>query len=150
MADKAQPDEHRQQKEDIEDFGTVALTQGAHVIHCLTVIGQVEGHSEAPQGQKTTKYEHVIPQLVAVQEDPRIEGLLVLLNTVGGDVEAGLADLRRQQAQRNAGAGRRALHRHPAGGERAPQLHRAHGHHDGAPGASFRGDFGSPADYAQL
>ena len=46
---------------------------------------------EAPQGQKTTKYEHVIPQLVAVQEDPAIEGLLVLLNTVGGDVEAGLA-----------------------------------------------------------
>ena len=91
MADKAQPDEHRQQKEDIEDFGTVSLTQGAHVIHCLTVIGQIEGHTEAPQGQKTTKYEHVIPQLVAVQEDPRIEGLLVLLNTVGGDVEAGLA-----------------------------------------------------------
>ena len=59
--------------------------------HCLTVIGQVEGHTEAPQGQKTTKYEHVIPQLAAVQEDPRIEGLLVLLNTVGGDVEAGLA-----------------------------------------------------------
>ena len=48
------------------------------------------GHSEAPQGQKTTKYEHVIPQLVAAQEDPRIEGLLVLLNTGGGDVEAGL------------------------------------------------------------
>ena len=66
-------------------------TRGGHVIHCLTVIGQIEGHSEAPQGQKTTKYEHVIPQLVAVQEDPRIEGLLVLLNTVGGDVEAGLA-----------------------------------------------------------
>jgi len=55
------------------------------------VIGQIEGHTEAPQGQKTTKYEHVIPQLVAVQEDPRIEGLLVLLNTVGGDVETGLA-----------------------------------------------------------
>ena len=74
MADKAQPDEHRQQKEDIEDFGTVALTQGAHVIHCLTVIGQIEGHTEAPQGQKTTKYEHVIPQLVAVQEDPPHRG----------------------------------------------------------------------------
>ncbi len=55
------------------------------------MIGQIEGHVEAPQGQKTTKYEHVIPQLVAVQENPRIEGLLVLLNTVGGDVEAGLA-----------------------------------------------------------
>ena len=91
MADKAQPDEHRQQKEDIEDFGTVALTQGGHVIHCLTVIGQVEGHSEAPQGQKTTKYEHVIPQLVAIEEDQSIRGLLVILNTVGGDVEAGLA-----------------------------------------------------------
>ena len=78
-------------KEELEDLGTVTLRQGAHTIHCLTVIGQVEGHSEAPQGQKTTKYEHVIPQLVAVQEDPGIEGLLVLLNTVGGDVEAGLA-----------------------------------------------------------
>ena len=78
-------------QEQLETMGTVSLTKGAHAIHCLTVIGQIEGHVEAPQGQKTTKYEHVIPQLVAVQEDPRIEGLLVLLNTVGGDVEAGLA-----------------------------------------------------------
>ena len=84
-------EQHRMEKEDIEDLGTVTLSRGGHVIHCLTVIGQIEGHTEAPQGQKTTKYEHVIPQLVAVQEDPRIEGLLVLLNTVGGDVEAGLA-----------------------------------------------------------
>ena len=84
-------EQHRMEKEDIEDLGTVTLTRGGHTIHCLTVIGQIEGHMEAPQGQKTTKYEHVIPQLVAVQEDPRIEGLLVLLNTVGGDVETGLA-----------------------------------------------------------
>ena len=84
-------EQHRMEKEDIEDLGTVTLARGEHVIHCLTVIGQIEGHSEAPQGQKTTKYEHVIPQLVAAQEDPRIEGLLVLLNTVGGDVESGLA-----------------------------------------------------------
>ena len=49
------------------------------------MIGQIEGHVEAPQGQKTTKYEHVIPQLVAVQEDPAVEGLLVLINTVGGE-----------------------------------------------------------------
>ena len=74
-------EQHRMEKEDIEDLGTVTLSRGGHVIHCLTVIGQIEGHTEAPQGQKTTKYEHVIPQLVAVQEDPRIEGLLVLLNT---------------------------------------------------------------------
>ena len=78
-------------QDQLEAMGTVSLTKGAHAIHCLTVIGQIEGHVEAPQGQKTTKYEHVIPQLVAVQEDPAIEGLLVLLNTVGGDVEAGLA-----------------------------------------------------------
>ena len=89
MNDETQlTDARRLEKEEIEDLGTVTLARGEHVIHCLTVIGQIEGHSEAPQGQKTTKYEHVIPQLVAAQEDPRIEGLLVLLNTVGGDVEA--------------------------------------------------------------
>ena len=92
MNDETQlTDARRLEKEEIEDLGTVTLARGEHVIHCLTVIGQIEGHTEAPQGQKTTKYEHVIPQLVAVQEDPRIEGLLVLLNTVGGDVETGLA-----------------------------------------------------------
>lgn len=81
----------RAEREEIEDMGVVYRTKGRHAIHCLTVVGQIEGHVDAPQGQKTTKYEHVIPQLVAVQEDPQIEGLLVLLNTVGGDVEAGLA-----------------------------------------------------------
>lgn len=84
-------DMRRLEKEQIEDLGSVYCTRGLHAIHCLTVVGQIEGHVEAPQGQKTTKYEHVIPQLVAVQEDEQIEGLLVLLNTVGGDVEAGLA-----------------------------------------------------------
>lgn len=71
--------------------GIVAATKGRHAIHCLTVIGTIEGHSLAPDNQKTTKYEHVIPQLVDLEEDPGIEGLLVVLNTVGGDVEAGLA-----------------------------------------------------------
>ena len=92
MNDKTQlTDERRLEKEEIEDLGTVTLARGEHVIHCLTVIGQIEGHYLQPSNTKTTKYEHVIPQLAAVQEDPRIEGLLVLLNTVGGDVEAGLA-----------------------------------------------------------
>ena len=71
-------DQQRLEKERIEDDGTVTLTRGGHAIHCLTVIGQVEGHTEAPQGQKTTKYEHVIPQLAAVQagrlEDWELEG----------------------------------------------------------------------------
>ena len=89
--DETLVEQQRLEKEQIEDLGSVYRTRGRHAIHCLTVVGQIEGHVEAPQGQKTTKYEHVIPQLVAVQEDPGIEGLLVILNTVGGDVEAGLA-----------------------------------------------------------
>ena len=90
--EKSSPvEQQRLEQDQIEDLGSIWRTRGKHAIHCLTVVGQVEGHVEAPQGQKTTKYEHVIPQLVAVQEDPGIEGLLVLLNTVGGDVEAGLA-----------------------------------------------------------
>ncbi len=60
-------------------------------IHCLTIIGQIEGHLQLPPQNKTTKYEHVIPQIVAIEQNPAIEGLLVILNTVGGDVEAGLA-----------------------------------------------------------
>lgn len=60
-------------------------------IHCLTVIGQVEGHFMLSEQTKTTKYEHVLPALVAIEESPKIKGLLILLNTVGGDVEAGLA-----------------------------------------------------------
>ena len=62
-------EQQRLEKEQIEDMGSVYRTRGAHAIHCLTVIGQVEGHVEAPQGQKTTKYEHVIPQLLAVEQD---------------------------------------------------------------------------------
>ncbi|WP_278892046.1 ATP-dependent Clp protease proteolytic subunit [Heyndrickxia sp. FSL K6-6286] len=60
-------------------------------IHCLTIVGQIEGHMQLPPQNKTTKYEHVIPQIVAIEQNPKIEGLLVILNTVGGDVEAGLA-----------------------------------------------------------
>lgn len=79
------------QYDQIEQSGSVTSDKGAHVIHCLTVIGQIEGHYILPSQNKTTKYEHVIPQLVAIEEDPQIEGLLIVLNTVGGDVEAGLA-----------------------------------------------------------
>ncbi len=78
-------------REEILETGSILRTRGRYPIHVLTVIGQIEGHSLAPASQKTTKYEHVIPQLVAVEEDPEISGLLVILNTVGGDVEAGLA-----------------------------------------------------------
>ena len=60
-------------------------------IHCLSIIGQIEGHQILPEDVKTTKYEHVLPMLAAIDESPEITGLLILLNTVGGDVEAGLA-----------------------------------------------------------
>ena len=59
-------------------------------IHCLTIVGQMEGHIQLPPQNKTTKYEHMIPQIVAIEQNPKIEGLLLFLNTVGGDVEAGL------------------------------------------------------------
>lgn len=60
-------------------------------IHVLSIIGQVEGHVQLPPQNKTTKYEHLLPQLIAVEQNPKIEGLVILLNTIGGDVEAGLA-----------------------------------------------------------
>lgn len=75
----------------IVNFGSVTATKGKHPIHCLTVIGQIEGHYVLSEQNKTTKYEHVIPALVAIEEDPEVKGLLMILNTVGGDVEAGLA-----------------------------------------------------------
>ncbi|MCL2563624.1 MAG: ATP-dependent Clp protease proteolytic subunit [Oscillospiraceae bacterium] len=59
-------------------------------IHCITIVGQIEGHQVLAENLKTTKYEHVMPQLAAIEESPEIEGLLILLNTVGGDIEAGL------------------------------------------------------------
>ena len=75
----------------IKELGSVEAVNGKHKIFCLTIIGEIEGHNILPEQSKTTKYEHVIPQVVAVEQDDSIEGMLVILNTVGGDVEAGLA-----------------------------------------------------------
>lgn len=87
-ADKAVPD---MGGESIKEFGIAAAGGGRHNIFCLNIIGQVEGHYILPPDNKTTKYEHIIPSLVAIEQDDSAEGLLILLNTVGGDVEAGLA-----------------------------------------------------------
>ena len=86
-----QTDSQERREEQIYHSGSVTTEGGLHKIHCLTVIGQVEGHYILPPQNKTTKYEHVIPQLVAIEQADDIEGLLLILNTVGGDVEAGLA-----------------------------------------------------------
>ncbi|WP_084110889.1 ClpP family protease [Caldanaerobius fijiensis] len=72
-------------------MGTTEIPNALGDIHCLTIIGQIEGHLVLPPQNKTTKYEHIIPQLIAIEQDPKINGLLIILNTVGGDVEAGLA-----------------------------------------------------------
>lgn len=78
--------------ENIKEFGQLPPNkEGESPIHCITIIGQVEGHMSLPPQNKTTKYEHLIPQIVGLCDNPKIKGILVILNTVGGDVEAGLA-----------------------------------------------------------
>ncbi|MBC7325559.1 MAG: ATP-dependent Clp protease proteolytic subunit, partial [Moorella sp. (in: Bacteria)] len=79
------------QVENIKELGQTNVADYKSEIQCLQIVGQIEGHLVLPPQNKTTKYEHIIPQLVAVEQDPGIKGLLVVLNTVGGDVEAGLA-----------------------------------------------------------
>ena len=81
--------EERQQQ--AVDMGSATIHTQDGTIHTLTIVGQIEGHQEAPQGAKTTKYEHVLPLLTAVEESDEVDGLLILLNTMGGDIEAGLA-----------------------------------------------------------
>lgn len=80
-----------EQNQQMIDTGIIAAENAPYNIRCLTIIGQIEGHYVLPATSKTTKYEHIIPALVAIEEDSSVEGLLVVLNTVGGDVEAGLA-----------------------------------------------------------
>ncbi|MCD8397126.1 MAG: ATP-dependent Clp protease proteolytic subunit [Lachnospiraceae bacterium] len=80
--------QEKEQREAIRETGEVTL-HGK--IHLLSVIGEIEGHECLPNNSKTTKYEHVLPKLAAIEDSPDIDGLLILLNTVGGDVEAGLA-----------------------------------------------------------
>lgn len=101
MVQPKDTNEEQQPKEDkpsgliekIQQLGQTSVPQMSQdsKIHCLTIVGQIEGHLQLPPQNKTTKYEHLIPQIVAIEQNPKIEGVLVILNTVGGDVEAGLA-----------------------------------------------------------
>lgn len=88
-----QLDREESQDKQIQEMGQVVLDGNSrkHKVELLTVIGEIEGHESAPSHSKTTKYEHVLPKLALIEDDEEIEGLLILLNTVGGDVEAGLA-----------------------------------------------------------
>jgi ATP-dependent protease ClpP protease subunit len=91
MVSLSQGETGQEKTQNLKELGVQALPEQKSSIFCLPIIGQIEGHIVLPSQNKTTKYEHVIPQLVAVEENPDVSALLILLNTVGGDVEAGLA-----------------------------------------------------------
>ncbi|TYQ13246.1 UNVERIFIED_CONTAM: ATP-dependent protease ClpP protease subunit [Acetivibrio alkalicellulosi] len=91
LDEQAKEKDKKTELSEIKEFGKTAVKNSKGNIHCLTVIGQIEGHVILPPQNKTTKYEHVIPQLVAIEESEEIDALMLILNTVGGDVEAGLA-----------------------------------------------------------
>ena len=91
MEAKKEPEMKKQEQSQIVELGSDITKSGKGSIYTLTIIGQVEGHQVAPETVKTTKYEHVLPLLAGIEESDDIDGLLLLLNTVGGDIEAGLA-----------------------------------------------------------
>lgn len=91
VSDKSDIEKKLDEAELAEKIGQTVSQNSKHLIHCLTVIGQIEGHYVLAEQNKATKYEHIIPSLVAIEQDRSVEGLMIILNTVGGDVEAGLA-----------------------------------------------------------
>ena len=113
---KESVEKEEQQNKQIRDMGQVILNENSnkYKVELLTIIGEVEGHESAPSHSKTTKYEHVLPKLAMIEDDKSVDGLLVLLNTVGGDVEAGLAIAEMiasfKRAHSVPGTWRRSLH----------------------------------------
>ena len=90
MYDEAEEPREGGELRQIVEMGSSVVTNRHGTVHCLTIIGQIEGHMVLPGNTKTTKYEHVLPLLASVEESDEVDGLLLLLNTVGGDIEAGL------------------------------------------------------------
>lgn len=88
-----QQEKNQNENEEIKEMGQLTLEQGKarHKIHLLSIIGEVEGHETLSPNAKTTKYEHVLPKLASIEDDDSVDGVLVIINTVGGDVESGLA-----------------------------------------------------------
>ena len=115
-----------EQNQQMIDNGMIATVNAPHNIHCLSIIGQIEGHFLLPPQTKTTKYEHLIPALAAIEQDSTVEGLMVVLNTVGGDVEA--------------------FYRSTAGGQHRRELYSSVGYDDDTPGPHERHGARSSAD----
>ena len=91
MNEQKNPEMRKQEREQLVELGSDLTRTGSSNIYTLTIIGQIEGHQVAPETVKTTKYEHILPLLAGIEESDEVDGLLLLLNTVGGDIEAGLA-----------------------------------------------------------
>lgn len=132
----------KQKTDRIVELGSSVVTNHHGTIHCLTIIGQIEGHTNAPDNAKTTKYEHLLPLLASLEESDDVDGVLILLNTVGGDVEAGLAiaemiaGMTKPTATLVLGGGHSIGI--PLGGFRPHQYDRAIGLYDSASGAYER------------
>ena len=90
-SEKSRVSKENEEFDYLEKSGSVVAEKNGNKIHCISIVGQIEGHYILPPEQKSTKYEHIIPLLVSIEQSDEIEGLLIILNTMGGDVEAGLA-----------------------------------------------------------
>lgn len=88
-----QQEKNKNENDEIKDMGQLTLAEGneKHKIHLLSIIGEIEGHENLPANTKSTKYEHVLPKLASIEDDASIDGVMIIINTVGGDVESGLA-----------------------------------------------------------
>ena len=134
MGESKDADMKKQGREQIVELGSDITKSSKGNIYTLTIIGQVEGHQVAPETVKTTKYEHVLPLLAGIEESDDIDGLLLLLNTVGGDIEAGLAiaemiaGMKKPTVSLVLGGG----HWYSAGSMHEEVLHHPHRQHDGA------------------
>lgn len=138
----------------ILEFGSSLIHSKRGAVHVLTIVGQIEGHQVLPPSSKSTKYEHVMPLLALVEESDEVDGLLVLLNTVGADIEAGLgiAELIASMSKPTVSLvlGGRPLHRSAPGRVRQAVLHRPVCRHDHPPGASERTGHRRPPDLLLL
>ena len=135
--------EKKDQEERIRENGQVTLGGGRKGrIHLLSIIGEIEGHENLSGSTKTTKYEHILPELAKVEDDPDIDGILMLINTVGGDVSCGLAlaEMLASLKQAHGLPGHRGqpFHRRAPGCGFGLFVYRTHGHHDGPSGADDR------------
>ena len=129
--------ETKAEEERIRENGQVTLEENGKRIHLLSIIGEIEGHDNLSGSTKTTKYEHILPELAKVESDEKIGGVLILVNTIGGDVSCGL-DCLPQQADGFLSHRGQPLHRCAIGGGVRLFLYRADRDHAGAPGAHER------------